>query len=418
MARVAILFDNFGPYHLARLTAAAGACDLLAIEIARRSDEYAWDTAPGQLGFQSECLFEGTSSKLDAASIAKRLELVFGRFKPEAVVVPGWASRTSLCSVAWCLKRRLPLVVMSDSQAKDKLRKGWREAVKRQIVGCFSAALAGGIPHADYLAQLGLPRERVFLGYDAVDNSYFAKGAKEVRGQMPEGGGQGTEDGSQRSVVRKKHGLPERFFLVSARFIEEKNLPRLLEAYARYRTLCGQSVVSGPMVPWSLVVLGDGPLRDSLNSQLSILNLHGHVQMPGFKQYPDLPVYYELAEALILPSVSETWGLVVNEAMASGLPVLVSNRCGCAPDLVQEGVNGFTFDPLDVEQLARLMLKMSAFQPFSLSTFGDASRAIISEWGTERFASGLKAAVDKALEVGPLRPSLLQRTVLTALLWR
>ena len=173
-------------------------------------------------------------------------------------------------------------------------------------------------------------------------------------------------------------------------------------------------------------MLGDGPLRDSLNSQLSTLNLHTHVQMPGFKQYPDLPAYYGLATAFIHASTTEQWGLVVNEAMASGLPVLVSNRCGCAADLVQEGVNGFTFDPYNVEELAQLMLKLSGFQGFrisacrdvSLSAFGLSSQRIIADWGPERFASGLKAAVDKALEVGPIRPTLLQRAILQLLLRR
>jgi glycosyltransferase involved in cell wall biosynthesis len=369
-------------------------------------------------------LFEGTSSKLDAAAIAARLEAVFGRFKPDAVVVPGWASRTSLCSVAWCLKRRVPLVVMSESQAIDERRSAWKEFIKRQIVGCFSAALVGGVPHVDYLAQLGLPPERVFFGYDAVDNRYFEEKAAESRRQKAES--------------RNTYGLPERYFLASARFIEKKNLGRLLEAYAVYREKAetlkaemlkgeGQRTEDGrrkperggrKMEPWDLVLLGDGPLRDSLNSQLSTLNLHGHVQMPGFKQYPDLPAYYGLASAFVHASTTEQWGLVVNEAMASGLPVLVSNRCGCAPDLVQEGVNGFTFNPLDVEQLAQLMLKISAFQPFSLSAFGLASQRIINEWGPERFASGLKAAVECALAIGPKRATLLDRVILRALAFR
>lgn len=122
MPRVVILFDNFGPYHLARLTAAARECELLAIEIARRSREYAWDAACGRQGFASECPFEGTNSKLDAGTISTRLEEVFGQFKPEVVAVPGWASRASLGSVAWCLERRVPVFVMSESQPADARR--------------------------------------------------------------------------------------------------------------------------------------------------------------------------------------------------------------------------------------------------------------------------------------------------------
>ena len=273
MSRVAILFDNLGPYHLARLTAAAGECELLAVDVARRSGEYAWDAAPGQLGFQSECLFEGTSSRLDAASIASRLDMVFGRFRPDTVVVPGWASRASLGSVAWCLRRRVPLVVMSESQAKDEPRSRWREAVKRQIVGCFSAALVGGNPHADYIAQLGMPRERVFLGYDAVDNSYFSRNTEILKAEMLKGVSGEQKEESRKletgvrppsSVLCLPHGLPERYFLASARFVEKKNLPRLLQAYARRETLNAKAEMPNADGPWVLVLLGDGPLRPDL----------------------------------------------------------------------------------------------------------------------------------------------------------
>jgi glycosyltransferase involved in cell wall biosynthesis len=104
--------------------------------------------------------------------------------------------------------------------------------------------------------------------------------------------------------------------------------------------------------------------------------------------------------------------------MACGLPVIVSNRVGCAQDLVQDGVNGYTFDPYDVEQLAQLMHRLTEAPKHSLSEMGDASRTIIADWGPERFASGLKQALDCALKVGPKRASLLQRLLLKALLWR
>ena len=159
-------------------------------------------------------------------------------------------------------------------------------------------------------------------------------------------------------------------------------------------------------------------MRADLCRLISDLGLQGCVHLPGFKQYPDLPAYYGLARALVLPSVSETWGLVVNEAMASGLPVLVSNRCGCAPDLVQEGVNGWTFDPGDTGQLAGLMLRLAETPRERLEAMGEASRRIVADWGVKRFAAGLKAAVDKALEVGPKRAGLLDRPLLRALMLR
>lgn len=116
-------------------------------------------------------------------------------------------------------------------------------------------------------------------------------------------------------------------------------------------------------------------------------------------------------------STSEQWGLVVNEAMAAGLPVLVSNRCGCAADLVREGVNGFTFDPYDVEEMTRLMFRV-AHGDVDRAALGQASREIIAEWGPERFAVGLEQAVEAALSAPAPKPSLLDRALLWALIHR
>ena len=293
---------------------------------------------------------------------------------------------------------------MSESNAWDETRVTWKEWIKGCVVKMCSASLAGGRPHADYLAQLGMPRDRVFLGYDAVDNDYFSTKADESRKQNAE--------------TKKKLGLPDHYFLASARFVEKKNLTRLIQAYARYHELVGKEE-SGKQKSaiWKLVLLGDGPLKSDLCRLISDLNLNGHVQMPGFVQYPQLPAFYGLAGAFVHASTTEQWGLVVNEAMASGLPVLVSNRCGCAQDLVQDGVNGFTFDPENTGGLADLMLKISV-SDFPLPAFGDASRRIIADWGPERFASGLKAAVDCALAAPHRKGTFLDRVLLGLLLRR
>jgi len=166
-----------------------------------------------------------------------------------------------------------------------------------------------------------------------------------------------------------------------------------------------------------LVLLGDGPLRSSINNQLSTLNLQNHVPLPGFKQYPELPVYYGLASAFIHASTTEQWGLVVNEAMASGLPVLVSNRCGYAIDLVQDGRNGFTFDPYDVEALAQLMLRLTETPKHRLAEMGDASREVIANWGPVRFPDGLARAIQAALDAPSIQPGWIDQLLLRALLF-
>jgi 1,2-diacylglycerol 3-alpha-glucosyltransferase len=402
--KTAVLFYRVGPYHFARLRAAGERMRITVVEYSNVDPFYAWDEVAGQEGFERVTLFNSVPVEQQSAKmIAARLRAVLSELRPEVVAVPGWHDRCALAALKWCCDEGVPTVVMSDTTPWDYKRKWWREAVKRRIVGCFGAALVAGRPHKDYMVKLGMPAERVFLGYDAVDNDYFAAKAEKSR--------------KQKAESRTKFGLPENYFLASARFVEKKNLSRLIQAYARYRELAvardhGQQTTDNR--PWDLVLLGDGALRPDLCHLISDLRLDACVHLPGFKQYGELPVYYGLAKAFIHASTTEQWGLVVNEAMASGLPVLVSHRCGCAADLVQEGRNGFTFDPCNVGQLAQLMLKVSA-SGFPRSEFGLVGREIIGEWSPDRFGRSLQQAAAFAAAVGPSTPSLIARLFLNGM---
>lgn len=375
--RVAILFQRFGPYHHARLNGAGKLMSVWGVEACAQEDTYAWDKVEGAAAFTRVTLTDrDTGDRQWQSRLHRQMWRTLDEIKPQVVVVPGWASADAFSALLWCAQTGMPSVVMSESTAWDEKRSPLKEWVKRRLVRLNSAGLAGGAPHRDYLCQLGLERNRVFDGYDAVDNDYFRQRADGAR--------------QSESSLRAKHGLPEKYFLASARFVEKKNLFRLVQAYARYR----QTVAN---TPWPLVLLGDGTLKPALQKLISELKLESHIHLPGFKQYDELPDYFGLAGVFVHASTTEQWGLVVNEAMASGLPVLVANRCGCAADLVKENVNGFTFDPLNVDQLAQLMLKMSAGN-FPLAEFGAQSRKIISAWGPERFATGLRDAVAVALQ--------------------
>ena len=313
----------------------------------------------------------------------------------------------SLLALRWGLSHRVPVICMSESTQWDEVRKPIKEFIKRRIIGLFSSALVGGTPHRAYIQELGIPADRIFLGYDIIDNDYFEKGA--------------------RVAQHAGFSASKPYFLASARFIEKKNLQRLLRAYALYRRKVEsresrvegidsgfRSQVSSLPDPFDLVLLGDGALRAELEKLRSELGLADCVQMPGFKQYEELPFYYAHAGAFIHASTTEQWGLVVNEAMASGLPVLVSNRCGCAADLVKEGENGWTFDPIDEEQIADLMLKIASDET-RREAMGLKSREIIAEWGPDRFASGVKAAVEAALAAPRKNAGLLDWLILKVL---
>jgi glycosyltransferase involved in cell wall biosynthesis len=424
--KVAVLFENLGPYHLARLRAAVSQMEVLAVEFASTSSDYAWSSTTREEPFQRVTLFpDGDSRSESAHAFLANLSNCLEIHKPDAVAIPGWSGRGAFTALQCCLRKRIPVIAMSDSAEQDEPRTRWKEWIKHRYVSLCSSALVAGYLHAEYVQKLGMLREHTFTGYDVVDNQHFCRQRTESVFSHP-----------------RENEESRPFFLASARFIPKKNLGLLLRAYAQYRATVQQTAMEkagsnffpcapvseqGSSVeprfkcssstrpePWPLVVLGDGPLREKLSSDLSSLGLQEHVRMPGFKQYDELPEWYACAGAFVHARTTEQWGLVVNEAAAAGLPLLVSKRCGCVPELVREGANGFTFDPANVEELAELMLKVSALN-FPLAAFGAESKRIIAGWGPDRFAGGLRQATECAIRSGPKNAGLVDRLLLTAL---
>jgi 1,2-diacylglycerol 3-alpha-glucosyltransferase len=406
---IAILFDRLGPYHWARLQAAARLFRVVAFETCAITRQYQWERIDQPRAFDRITLFNDVSDGCSPkrALLRQKMAKALREADPAVAMIPGWGTPTSLIALEWCLRNQRPAVVMSESNAFDEKRYALAESIKRIVVSLFSAGLAGGQLQMEYLITLGLTRNRVFTGYDVVDNEYFRQKAEEVR--------------SQASEVRRKYGLPGNYFLASARFVPKKNLPTLIRAYARYRQLAGnrdngqRTTDNGS---WDLVLLGDGPLKADLSRLISDLRLHGRVHLPGFVQYRELPAYYALADVFVHASITEQWGLVVNEAMATGLPVIVSNRCGCVPDLVAEGKNGFTFDPSSVKDLGKLMLDMFHFSKRRLEDMGGESRRIVEGFTPAHFAIGAELAIDAAKAAPIRRTSLFSSLLVKALIHR
>jgi glycosyltransferase involved in cell wall biosynthesis len=384
---VAVVFHHIGPYHHARLNAAADRLAVTGIEWSSKGYD-SWGAADVPACYQKISLFSEATERYPAkAQLRRTFWSALEQANPDVVAVNGWNNFGSLVATDCCVRRGIPIVVMSESARQDEPRTWWKEMIKRRIVALYSAALVGGQRHVEYLVELGMPQDRSFTGYDVVDNDYFARRTLEIRNSHLRRG----YGGQAASEIRKQYGLPDNYFLASARFVEKKNLPMLIRAYAAYRQ---KSEASGNP-PWDVVLLGDGPMREALKSQLSTLNLHRHVRLPGFKQYDELPVYYALAKAFVHASTTEQWGLVVNEAIASGLPVIVSSRCGCVPELVQD--NGFTFEPTDEHELGSRLLQMASLSDDERRRLGDASYRVAANVAPERFGEGLQQGAQLAL---------------------
>lgn len=420
---ILLSFLNFGPYHLARLGVAqrlAGfdGVNFCGLEMARVQSEYAWGEIAGE---RPRCA--SPNIPLEEVRVTDWLDYlapILDDIAPDVCAIAGYSHPAMLSLITLCAQRSIPWLIMSDSREVDMPRKKWREWTKARVVKLASSGFAAGRIHIDYLAKLGLSPENCFSGYDVVDNDRFASEAAKCREHDV-------------SAWRMTDGKLPPYFLSSSRFIPEKNLFRLLDAYALYRRQADAGGNPG-QTPRSLCILGDGELKSSLVAHAVSLGFEvvpsapwddlrapgdaaaPVVYLPGFRQINELPRFYAHADAAILASTKDTWGLVINEAMASSLPVLVSNRCGSAPELVREGANGYTFDPYRVDELAGLMTRLVALPEPDRKSLGETGKRIIADWGLDRFAGGLRQAADKALEVGPKKAGLLDRILLKSLI--
>ncbi len=360
---VAFFVQRIGPYHHARFCVLGGSESLAlnVVEFRPADSVYAW-TAVEETGPYARFQVQSTAE----------VNHLLHRLQPGVIVCVGYSDPEISRVLAYALSENIPLVVCSDSTHEDEPRSSIKEAVKRGVLGSFAAGLVAGQRAHDYLASLGMGAERRFQPWDVVDNSHFSSGAELSRREA--------------ATIRTRLNLPSRYFICVARFIPKKNLGRLIEAYALYVQQAGSEA-------WSLVLSGSGPLELELRAMADAAGLARKVIFPGFLQYPDLPVWYGLADVAVLPSLSDQWGLVVNEAMAAGLPVLVSARCGCAADLVSEGENGYTFQPEDAAGLAALLARLAALNPAQLAAMGKRSGEIIDRFSPAAFAEAVQAAV-------------------------
>src|SRR5206468_3928377 len=218
---IGVVFHHIGPYHHARLNAAADRLSVAGIEWSAKGYDASGAAATPARYHKVSLFQEATNDSPGNARLRCAFWSALEQTNPDVVAVNGWNNFGSLIAANCCMRRMTPMVVMSESSRQDELRTWWKEAIKRRIVGLYSAGLVGGQRHVEYLVELGMPRDRIFIGYDVVDNGYFARRAREIRDSELE--------------VRKKYGLPENYFLASARFIEKKNLPSLIRAYGEYR---------------------------------------------------------------------------------------------------------------------------------------------------------------------------------------
>jgi glycosyltransferase involved in cell wall biosynthesis len=262
----------------------------------------------------------------------------------------------------------------SELRARDGRR--WKSLFKQWFwPSLFSQADVVIVPSTrgvELMKSLGLPADRIVLTPYVVDNEWWSERAANV----------------DRTTVRRAWGIPEEspIVLFCAKLQSWKRPLDLLRAFA----------ASG--VPGAhLVFAGEGPLREELNTEARLLGLNGQVQFIGFANQTQLPEIYRASDLMVLPSEYEPFGVVVNEAMLCGCPVVVSDRVGAGYDLISHGQNGFVFPIGDVDSLAAI-LKETLKAPHMLRALGEAARRRMHTWAPSDNINAVARAVAMASE--------------------
>lgn len=372
--RLVVVYKNLGHYHLPRLIALAKVCPrMLVIELSSKHSAYGWCISKQGLPFELRTLFNKPSDIIPKVVQKNSLISCLSKYKTDVIILSGY--KQPMWSIAnWAKKQNVATVLLFSTTWCDHKRLWFKEYIKSKfIISRFSCVAATGKRAFDYAQKLRMPENRIFRIGNVVDNAYFLSRSRTIL--------------KNEKSDRKQLNLSRRYFLVVSRLAAEKNYHRLLEAFNRYRKQGGT---------WDLVIVGSGPQAEALVDITNSSAISG-VHFKGWQDYEDLPTYYTLASCFILPSLSESWGLTVNEAMACGLPVLVSRRCGCLPELCKSGVNGYDFDPYDTEEITRLMFRMSDGDE-DLRPMGEAGRRIISDFTPQSWAESLKQCILTALK--------------------
>jgi len=371
---VLLALHRIGPYHHARCLAAARRLPLEVLETRPQSQEYPWEfSADGSYPIHRLSGAADPEQDPPRQAVDQQLEALLDRLQPRAVLSVGWADRTYQRLLLACGRRRLPLLLVSDSRWRDQPRSLPLELLKAQLLRGYAGALVAGRESRAYLERLGMAAAVIEQPWDVVDNAAFAAPA-DAPGGAP--------------------GRPE--LLCVSRFVAKKNHLGLLEAYGRYQSEGGS---------WGLRLIGSGPLEAGIRAAAARLPQPERIVLEPFRQLEALRHAYAAAAGFVLASHTDQWGLVVNEAMAAGVPVLVSTACGCHADLITEGVTGWGFDPADPAALCAAIHRLERLGAGERSAVVAAARQRLEAFSPEAFAAGLERALERALAGARPRPS-------------
>jgi len=333
---------------------------VVQIALSEKSRTNMGDADAFQYDYDYEVLFNASLDQVKSWPRTKALLKKIRSYRPDVLNLTGYYDPAQWVLLFYAKLWGIKVIISNESNVRDHSRKGVKERFKAFLLKQADGFFCFGTSSAAYLTDLGVAPSQILTQKAAVvDNEMILTHYQRAM--------------IQREVLKNQKNWAKYNFIFIGRLIPPKNLVMLIEAF---------NEVSHEAADWGLVLLGEGEQKTTLQSLAQNLNrIHFEAGVPWF----EVAEYLAMSDVLVLPSISEPWGLVVNEAMICGLPVLVSKPSGCVEDLVKEGQNGFTFNP---NQRRDLVKKMRYFVENSshLTRMGEASRQIVASFEPEKVA--------------------------------
>lgn len=303
------------------------------------------------------------------------LPLVLLRYRPQVIFTANFGFWT-LTALFMRLFGTKIVLWWTGSEYSERTVSPFRKLMRKAMAKVCNAYMTNGKLSAEYLMSLGVPREKIVEGATCPNTNSILEACT----------GEGLEKAKK---IKKDIGAEGTTFLFVGRSLVSKGQDHLLEAFHLLTSRLG----SGKKV--SLIMIGDGPYRqdfEDLARSKNLSNVYFLDHMPPEEVAP----YYAFSDIFILPTLQDCWSVVVAEAMTAGKPILTTLFNGCWPDLVQDGVNGFLFDPFNHEEMAE---KMGFFleHPEKIGEFGEKSREIIAPYNPDDVAKAHIRVIDLAL---------------------
>jgi len=291
------------------------------------------------------------------------------RYKPDIVITSGYDMFAYWQAFLYCkLFKKKYILWNSTTLLSSGRTNGFMGKIKQIIIRGADRYIAYGQKAAEYLTHMGASKEYIHVGINTVDMSLFKKKMTELH--------------QDENLRKKRSRYPKLLMLYVGQLINRKGIYQLCKAL---------NELHDPNV--GLLIVGSGPQGGELKQFCKDQNLE-NVYFEGFQQQEALLRYYALADVLIIPSFKEVWGLVINEALASGIYVLCSKYAGAAYDLIKEGWNGILFDPHSIEEFL-ILIRKAKEQIEDISARRDAiSEHACHEFSIERSAKAFSNAVE------------------------